>query len=80
MQEPAPSAAHTLCSFWQRACCLRVSVASSQQSLTCVCCRAWLQASAESSLINGQVLVADGGWTLVAGALDTANPDKIWYE
>ena len=39
-----------------------------------------LQASAESSLINGQVLVADGGWTLVAGTLDTANPDKIWYE
>ncbi len=45
-----------------------------------MCCRAWLQASAESSLINGQVLVADGGWTLVAGTLDTANPDKIWYE
>ena len=42
--------------------------------------RAVLQASAESSLINGQVLVADGGWTLVAGTLGTANPDKIWYE
>ena len=42
--------------------------------------RVCLQASAESSLINGQVLVADGGWTLVAGTLDTANPDKIWYE
>ena len=25
-------------------------------------------------------LQADGGWTLVAGTLDTANPDKIWYE
>jgi hypothetical protein len=36
--------------------------------------------SKEASLINGQVLVADGGWTLVAGTLDCGNPDKIWYE
>ena len=37
-------------------------------------------ASEKAGLINGQVIDADGGWTLVAGTLDTANPDKIWYE
>lgn len=37
-------------------------------------------ASKESQLINGQVLVADGGWTLVAGTVDTSQPDKIWFE
>ncbi len=36
--------------------------------------------SKESQLINGQVLVADGGWTLVAGTIDTSQPDKIWFE
>jgi NAD(P)-dependent dehydrogenase (short-subunit alcohol dehydrogenase family) len=36
--------------------------------------------SKEASLINGQVIVADGGWTLVAGTVDTANPDKMWFQ
>ena len=36
--------------------------------------------SKESQLINGQVLVADGGWTLVAGTVDTSQPGKIWFE
>jgi hypothetical protein len=27
-----------------------------------------------------QVIVADGGWTLVAGTLDTKNPGKAWFD
>ena len=39
----------------------------------------WL-VSRQARLVNGQVLVADGGWTLVAGTVDTARPEKLWYE
>ena len=27
-----------------------------------------------------RVRVQDGGWTLVAGTVDTNQPDKIWFE
>ena len=39
----------------------------------------WL-ASAESRLVNGQVITADGGWTKVAGTVDTARPGKNWFD
>jgi NAD(P)-dependent dehydrogenase (short-subunit alcohol dehydrogenase family) len=38
-------------------------------------------ASPESKLINGQVIVADGGWTKAAGTVDTAREEgKNWFD
>ena len=38
-------------------------------------------ASAESKLINGQVIVADGGWTKAAGTVNTAGAEgRNWFD
>ena len=41
-----------------------------------VCLLRWAGGRAAAA----QVIVADGGWTLVAGTLDTKNPGKAWFD
>ena len=37
-------------------------------------------ASPESKLINGQLIIADGGWTKATGTVDTRNSGGNWFD